>query len=527
MKNLKTNDWMIAISGLVFGILFYRQDIGINYSLFTLLQLIGLFLISEKEKRNVQWYISFFGGALAVVSVFLYGNLLSALSCFFSIIVLASQTIDNRTSVLISLFNGFLSYFTGIYHLATSLNERTSSTTPPIVETEAGTTTPTLDLNQEETQQPEEDSKQDKMFKTVVLFVASLGVAMVFFLLYRSANAQFKELTDKIDLSFISMSWIFFTLLGYYLIYFTYNQKNIKEIQKYDTETSNILEDKDDTKTKPLMSTGTELRWATMLFIMLNLLLLSVNFIDISYFAGWLKTATAETNLSANVHQGINAIITSIIFAVIIILYFFKGKLNFISNNKTLKKLAQFWILQNIVLVLFTALRNIQYVESFFLTYKRIGVFMYLIFCIIGLIYTFIKVQNVKSNWFLVRKVSWAIYAISILTPIINWDSFIINYNFNHAEKTPTQLDVNYLLTLNPVNYGLIFDRMEQSKNKNYYLSEVVGEHHKKDKFKKASRYYDWRSFNLRNHYAYIKYIDAMQYDDSPPKLAYSQNINR
>ncbi len=523
MKNLKTNDWMIAISGLVFGILFYRQDIGVNYSIFTTLQLIGLFLISEKEKRNVQWYISFFGGALAVISVFLYGNLLSALSCFFSIIVLAAQTLDNRTSVLISLFNGLLSYVTGIYHLASSLNKITSEPTTPKVEAENVTIAP---INLDDSPPYKKETKQDKTFKTIILFVASLGVLFIFLLLYRSANVQFKALTDKIDLSFISISWIFFTMIGYYLIYFTYNQKNIKEIQKYDTETSNILKEATLSKTSQLMSTATELKWGTMLFLMLNLLLLSVNFIDTSYFLGWLDPTSVKLNLSANVHQGVNAIIVSIILAVIIILYFFKGKLNFISNNKTLKKLAQIWILQNIILVLFTAFRNIQYIESFFLTYKRIGVFMYLLFCTIGLVYTFIKVQNIKSNWYLVRKVSWAIYTISIVTPIINWDSFIINYNFEHAKQAPNHLDINYLFKLNPVNYGLIFDKIEHDQNKDTYLSKVTSQGYKKEKFTKASLYYDWRSFNLRNHFACKKYIDEMQYGDKPTEVAYFQNIN-
>ena len=59
-------------------------------------------------------------------------------------------------------------------------------------------------------------------------------------------------------------------------------------------------------------------------------------------------------------------------------LYYFRGRLNYHSKNKTLKLLAYVWIAQNIFMILSTAYRNNMYIEESGISYKKIGLYVYL-----------------------------------------------------------------------------------------------------------------------------------------------------
>ena len=79
MKTIKNHDWMIAISALIFGYLFYYQLIGVNYFIFSLIQLSIIFWISSKENRTSKWWAVAVGVVISATSALLFGHLLSAL----------------------------------------------------------------------------------------------------------------------------------------------------------------------------------------------------------------------------------------------------------------------------------------------------------------------------------------------------------------------------------------------------------------------------------------------------------------
>ncbi len=475
MKTIKNHDWMIAISAIIFGYLFYYQLIGVNYFIFSLIQLSIIFWISSKENRTRKWWAVAIGVVISATAALLFGSLLSALGCAIGLVLLSAITLNKSTSVVIAFFNSIYSAFSGLILLLKSKLESMEEAT--------------------------EETKPNNVKKNVLIIATTALVGILFFALYRQSNVQFKEWTDKIDLSFISFAWILFTLMGYYFIYLMYRPFYIKEVQEYDQNAPNELQPKEEEIDSKLISTNTKLQWGVTLLITLNVLLLSVNITDIVYFLGNDKNET--TDYSLQVHQGIDALIFSIILAITVILYFFGGSLNFISGNKRLRQLAQFCIIQNVVLIGFTALRNVEYVEAFFLTYKRIGVFIYLICCIIGLFFTFIKINRIKTNWFLVRKVSWTIYFSLFWTPLVNWDSLIINYNFNEAENNPKALDISYLLRLPKVNVPLIEKRIQASKHSAYFMNQyndsksIYGDYSNETIFLVEN---DWRSFNVRSY---------------------------
>lgn len=189
-------------------------------------------------------------------------------------------------------------------------------------------------------------------------------------------------------------------------------------------------------------------------FTALNLLLLFLNCIDIVKL--WLPqpAGTILVNYSEELHGGTNALIISIIMAMLVILYFFNGNLNFYSKNKTIRLLAYIWIIQNAFLVLSVLLRDYYYIDVNGLTYKRIGVLVFLLLCTIGLITVYIKVAQRKTFFYLCKTNGMIWYILLLATSFVNWDVFIASYNINHRNRIA--LDVEHLMELSDKTLPLI-----------------------------------------------------------------------
>ncbi len=127
-----------------------------------------------------------------------------------------------------------------------------------------------------------------------------------------------------------------------------------------------------------------------LLFLVVNLMILFIICLDINFL--YLRTELPEGITHKQfVHNGVNMLILSILLGISIILYAFRGALNFESKRSVLKIMVYIWLILNFVMVFSTALRNQMYIEEALLTYKRIGVFYWLFFAVLGLITTMIK----------------------------------------------------------------------------------------------------------------------------------------
>ncbi|MBQ0787458.1 MAG: DUF4173 domain-containing protein, partial [Oceanihabitans sp.] len=82
----------------------------------------------------------------------------------------------------------------------------------------------------------------------------------------------------------------------------------------------------------------------------------------------------------------------------------------------------------------------------------RIGVCIYLLLTLIGLITTFLKVFKIKNLWFLFRVNSQIAFLLLILFSLVNWDYSITKYNLENAPS----LDLNYLINLSDNNAVLL-----------------------------------------------------------------------
>src|SRR5690606_24323771 len=100
-----------------------------------------------------------------------------------------------------------------------------------------------------------------------------------------------------------------------------------------------------------------------------------------------------------------------------------------IQNNKTLLLLSKIWLALNGFLVISAAIQNSIYINALGLTYKRLGVYLFLILCVVGLFYSYQKIKLQKTNFYLIDKMSWTIFYSLIFCSIFNWGNIITNYN--------------------------------------------------------------------------------------------------
>jgi hypothetical protein len=172
------------------------------------------------------------------------------------------------------------------------------------------------------------------------------------------------------------------------------------------------------------------------------------------------------------VHEGTEMLIISIVLAMAVLLFFFKGNLNFYKRNKWLKYGAYAWIIQNAMLVCSVLLRDYYYILKHGLAYKRIGVLFFLLMVLVGLITVFLKIWARKTNYFLFRVNAWAGIVILVLATTIHWDELIAGYNLKR--KDTVELDVQFLLSLSDKTLPLLDTNIVALQNRANRLVPTV-----------------------------------------------------
>jgi hypothetical protein len=273
-------------------------------------------------------------------------------------------------------------------------------------------------------------------------FAATL-LLLVFTLLYRNANPVFNGIIEKINLEFISLPWLFFTLMGYVIFLHLLRPFHPKQIVAFDLRQGNSLEKPSDLV---LIASKKKLEsqhiLGSMVFLALNLLLVFFLATDIIYL--FQQNEITNAGYSESVHKGVYALMFSIVCAILLILYFFRGNLNFFQGNQRIKTLTYVWIGLNVILIAFTSYKNYAYVEALGLTYKRIGVFVYLLLTLTGLVTAYIKVAEIKNFLYLARTNFATLFTFLIISATIPWNRTITWYNLKNIESP----DMLYLLDL-------------------------------------------------------------------------------
>ena len=393
------------------------------------------------KNRNI--YFKLFAYILTGITVFLYNSNLSITANIIAFFTVIGGVSEHKSSIYIKWMNGIYTSIAAVFTIYyDSLNTEI------------------------------ENVKKVKI--NYLYWLKVIGIPIVFIIifinLYRNGNPMFDELILRIDFSFINLHWILFVVLGYFLFYNISNPIQIEPLTSLDVETGNYLNKNTLEKISP-QKLKNEKQLGIILMSSLNILIIFFIVTDIFHLSEIHKKIASE--LSKQVHNGVDALIFSNILAIIIILYFFRGNLNFIEKNKDLKNLTFVWIFLNLSVVAITAIKNVEYIISFGLTYKRIGVLFFLTATSIGLITTYIKVSKIKNLWFLFRKNTQIAFVILILSSTINWDKIITYYNINNAN----QLDVSYLINLSKNNAFLLKDYIEKNEINSYKKTKINKKH--------------------------------------------------
>ena len=441
---MKRNDIPILLATAAFSFLFYKQTEGVNYFAFSLV-LTLLLIIRDISLLSSRTFLAAAAGYItASFCLFWYGTTLPFVATMISMLLLAGVSFDRESSIFIAGFHSVLSLLAVPVYMLIDMTESMLR---------SGRTEGT------------------GVFKKAILAVVPVIIFFIFIGIYSSGNPIFDHFVSYINFDFISIGWCFFTLWGFFFCYAFFKQHTIKIVTAKDHGTGDTLpvitaEDHSKGVFAHLLSVSSEVYTGVLLLSLLNVLLFVVNGLDIFYL-GVLRTMPAGITASQYVHNGTNSLIVSIIFAVAIMLFYFRGYLNYYEGNKWLKNLAYLWIIQNIVLVLSTAYRNGMYIGNYGLTDKRIGVYVYLTLCVAGLITTFIKIYKVKNTWFLFRKNGWIGYAFLICACPFDWDSIITNYDIANFQKDrKMEIDQRYLASLSHTNLATLFQYYIVEKKK-------------------------------------------------------------
>lgn len=409
-----------CLAAILFSTLFYGQNIGINLSIFSLATISILAIQHPKiiRLKSAIFYSSVYL-LTAIAVIFNHTALTIFANCvaFFTVIGTFSES---RSSIYVRWLNG-------VYTVIAAFFQRKFEAS-----------------NSEEQRSWQKDID---LLHTTKLIGIPLVILVVFALLYKNGNPIFNDLIGKINFDFINFQWLLFTVLGFFLFNNIISPVNVNPATKTDLNTDNQLHPSEPLIPEQLKK---EQQLGVLLMALLNILLIFYSMTEVYYL--FTNDVTSASALSIQVHSGVNALIASIVIAIVIILYFFRGSLNFYEHNTLIKKLSYAWILLNIILVILIAIKNNNYVAIFGFTYKRIGVFIYLTLTLVGLVTTFLKVHKIKNLWFLFRVNAQVAFAVLIISSCIDWDYSITNYNLKHAKS----LDLNYLIRLTDNNAILL-----------------------------------------------------------------------
>lgn len=414
---------VVFLSAFLLTGLFYKQYFGLNVLLFDVLFLIWLIGSKQLSWKNRNEIIASSGFFLTAMFTVITHSTFSYLMHFFAIALFIG--VLNYPKVR-SLFNA------GIISLVALFESQGD-----FIHNLSGTRMNGISIG-------------GLLWKTRI-FVIPIFIIFIFIGLYSFSNPVFGDMINNLVIGIQNtFNYIFegldiFLLLTFLLCLFIsiylFTRTANKGLVLQDLNAVEVLQRNKKKGPRWFKLTGlkNEHKAGVFLFLILNALLLILNALDVYWV--WFNFAWEGQTLKQFVHEGTYFLIFSILISITLVLYFFRGNLNFYSKNRFLKYLGYIWIIQNAILVISVAIRNFRYIEYFSLAYKRIGVILFLIVVLYGLYSVARKIQHKKSAFYLFKSNALVLYGVLVLASFVNWDSFIAKYNFAHSDTAFLHLD--------------------------------------------------------------------------------------
>ena len=330
--------WSLAISA---AFLFDDVSYGLNASLFSSLSVLALlFLYSEIPLKRKA--LAILPHLCIALYLSLYPQALSVFFWYLSYLLMWSMAAVSNSSLLLP-FQGILSM------VASPFKHWAPKPSPP----------------QSESLQEQEVKQVQNNNRWAAIILVSI-IVVVFAFLYALSNPLFSKVLDGIQWPEFEGDLVWSSLGIYLLLYGLIRFYRMKALERINELPENLTS-ADYPRDHPEFPIA---KWS---LIIVSGMLVIMNLSDlVVIFSGKLPSGMSY---SEYVHQGFYSLIFSMALALGLMVIFFRGALNFHDQVHRIRKIAQFWIIQNLALALITAYKNMLYVEVYGLTYKRIGVF--------------------------------------------------------------------------------------------------------------------------------------------------------
>jgi len=408
---MKTHHYIFLTTAL-FVILFYNENVGLNLGILGIAySILTLFKTSEKN-RTKTFLILLVTSVLSSIAFAWYGDFPSFLAVVISVLLLSYRSKNRRMKILFLLPVFVVNCFTFICRFVNFDRWLPKTNTSGLWQ------------------------------KTLAFILIPLLLISIFFGIYSAGSDHFASLF--IDFEFNINFWQLFgiTILGFFIAFNFWNYSVEKQIYKQNHILENEFTDQDKIQkpTYSFLDLNSERISGVISLFCLNVLLIA--FIFTFNYEQFVEIPKTTIQLGEETHERVNAVILSIIMAILVIMFYFKSGFNFDVKGKSLKILAKIWIFLNVILIISAFVKNTEYIMNMGFTYKKIGVYAFLTLSLIGLILTFIKIHRKKTNAYLINSMTWYFYGTILACSYINWGGIITSQNMKRKDFA-----INYHLT--------------------------------------------------------------------------------
>jgi hypothetical protein len=446
---MKTHHYIFLTTAL-FVIVFYDQNVGLNLGIIGVIYSLLTFFRTPKRNKTKTFLFLFITSLLSSIAFAWFGDFASFLAVVSSLLLLGYRSKNRRMKILLLIPVIIVNAFTSFCRFF-SFDEWLPKTNVPGL-----------------------------WQKIMAFFLIPLILVSVFFGIYSLGSDHFAGLFTNVEFDINFWQLLAMIFLGFFIAFNYWNYTVEKLIYKNNAVLDNDFNRKN-TIQKPTYSfldLGAERTSGVISFITLNILLI---FFIITYnYEQFYEAVKTPAQLSEETHERVNAVIMSIIMAILVIMFYFKSGFNFDPKAGLMKILAKIWILLNAVLVISAMVKNSEYIINYGFTYKRLGVYVFLLLSFVGLVTSFIKIQRRKRNAFLFNTMAWYVYGTILICSYINWGGIITSENMKRKDFVVSyhQKEISFnekqLLQYaeernNPKLKAEILDKVKQQQNEKFF----------------------------------------------------------
>ncbi|GEN75200.1 DUF4153 domain-containing protein [Chryseobacterium hagamense] len=399
---MKTHHY-IFLTTVLFVILFYGQSAGLNLGMIGWVYAILTLIRTPKRRRTKTFVLLFAASILSSAAFAWYGDSPSFLAVTCSLLMLGYRSRNRRMKVLLLLpvfVTNFFTSFVRVFNFDDWLPKRN---VPGLWQ------------------------------KTLAFILIPMILISVFFGIYSAGSDHFANLFTDLELDINFWQLMTMIVLGFFIAFNYWNFSVERFIYKSNRTLDNDFKKSNVQKpTYSFLDLDAERMSGVISLSALNILL--VFFIFTYNYEQFYESVKTPVRLSEETHEQVNAVIMSIVMSILVMMFYFKSGFNFDPKARFMKILAKIWIILNALLILSAMVKNSEYIINHGFTYKRLGVYAFLILSLTGLVLTFIKIQFRKRNAFLFNTMAWFVYGTVLVCSYINWGGIITAENMKRKD---------------------------------------------------------------------------------------------